>query len=248
MSDKVDYAAQLRNMMARDPVHQAFERGDKAWGNYAVEQNEIQEHERDARHAQGIYTPEEQTPAPPRETVPAYLPYARRLPLRRGPPPGQWSRGPPRYSRRRSPSRTPPRYSRRRSPSHTPPRYSRRRSPSRTPPRYSRRRSPSHTPPRYSRRRSPSHTPPRYSPRRRSRSVNSFGRRLSYSPPRQSRRLYLSPRRNGSVNSFGRNMSYVPPRAVRRPRFFNNATSTYRVRPRFFNNASGTYLTPPSPV
>ena len=209
MSDKVDYAAQLRNMMARDPVHQAFERGDKAWGNYAVEQNEIQEHERDARHAQGIYTPEEQTPAPPRETVPAYLPYARRLPLRRGPPPGQWSRGPPRYSRRRSPSRTPPRYSRRRS---------------------------------------PSRTPPRYSPRRRSRSVNSFGRRLSYSPPRQSRRLYLSPRRNGSVNSFGRNMSYVPPRAVRRPRFFNNATSTYRVRPRFFNNASGTYLTPPSPV
>jgi hypothetical protein len=43
-------------------------------------------------------------------------------------------------------------------------------------------------------------------------------------------------------------MSYVPPRAARRPRFFNNATGTYRVRPRFFNNASGQYLTPPSPV
>ena len=210
---EVDYAARLRNMLAEDPVHKDFERGHNRWGDYAIEQSEIQQRERDARHAQGIYTPEPETPTPPRQTVPAYLPSSR------GPPPGQWSRGPPRYSRRRGPSRSPPRYSRRRSPS------------------------------RYSRRRSPSRSPSRYSPPRRSPSVNSFGRRLSYSPPRQSRRaVSRRPRRNGSVNSFGRNMSYVPPRAARRPRFFNNATGTYRVRPRFFNNASGQYLTPPSPV
>jgi len=225
----------IRKHFESDPVLQGFEKGTLSWGNHMQDEEDRLERERAARHARGEYTPRATPPgSPPRETVPAYLPPRRAPSPQRRPqkfgfqPRGyrqgpnhvpQWLRAPPPgYSRRRSPSRSPPRYySRRRSPSGSPPRYSRRRSPSRSPPRYSRRRSPSRSPSRgrnnrYSRRRSPSRSPSRgrssrYSRRRSpSRSVNSFGRRLSYSPPRRTNTA----------------------RRGRGPRFFNQATGTYR--------------------
>ena len=214
----------LRKHFESDPVLQGFEDGTLSWGNHMQDEDDRKERERAARHARGEYTPRAVSPESlPRETVPAYLPPRRAPSPRRRAAPAppqrrpfgfqprgyrqgpnsvpQWLRAPPPgYSRRRSPSRSPPRYySRRRSPSRSPPRYySRRRSPSRSPSRgrYSRRRSPSRSPPRYSRRRSPS----------RARSVNSFGRRLSYSPPRRTNTA----------------------RRGRGPRFFNQATGTYR--------------------
>ena len=224
----------LRKHFESDPVLQGFEDGTLSWGNHMQQEEDRLESERTARHARGVYTPRAVSPdSPPRQTVPAYLP-ARGQTRRAAPAPPQrrpfgfqprgyrqgpnsvpqWLRAPPPgYSRRRSPSRSPPRYySRRRSPSRSPPRYySRRRSPSRSPSRgrYSRR-SPSRSPPRYSRRRSPSRSSSRGRSRRRShsraRSVNSFGRRLSYSPPRRTNTA----------------------RRGRGPRFFNQATGTYR--------------------
>ena len=203
----------LRKHFESDPVLQGFEDGTLSWGNHMQQEEDSLESERAARHARGEYTPRAVSPESlPRETVPAYLPPRRAPSPRRRAAPAPPQRRPFGFQPRgyRQGPNSVPQWLRA-----PPPGYSRRRSPSRSPPRYysrnSRRRSPSRSPSRYSRRRSPSRSSSRgRSSRRRShsraRSVNSFGRRLSYSPPRRTNTA----------------------RRGRGPRFFNQATGTYR--------------------
>ena len=206
-------ATVLRKHFESDPVLQGFKDGTLSWGNHMQQEEDRLESERAARHARGEYTPRAVSPESlPRETVPAYLPPRRAPSPRRRAAPAPPQRRPFGFQPRgyRQGPNSVPQWLRA-----PPPGYSRRRSPSRSPPRYysrnSRRRSPSRSPSRYSRRRSPSRSSSRgRSSRRRShsraRSVNSFGRRLSYSPPRRTNTA----------------------RRGRGPRFFNQATGTYR--------------------